>query len=84
MFAIPARSPDLNPIENIFHLIRKELRKEALDFRITQETYAQFCKRVAKKIRSFPVDTINKTIGMYDQIPTVKAVCWPCVMVVYS
>lgn len=62
MFAIPARSPDLNPIENIFHLIRKELRKEALDFRITQETYAQFCKRVAKKIRSFPIDTINKTI----------------------
>ena len=27
---IPARSPDLNPIENVFHLAKKSLENEAL------------------------------------------------------
>ena len=30
-FAIPPRSPDLNPIENIFHLVRRQLRYEAME-----------------------------------------------------
>ena len=29
-FAIPARSPDLSPIENMFHLVRANLQKDAL------------------------------------------------------
>ena len=31
IFAIPARSPDLNPIENIFHLTKRKLQGDALD-----------------------------------------------------
>ena len=34
-FAIPARSPDLNPIENIFHIVKKRLHQDALDQQIT-------------------------------------------------
>ena len=30
MFAIPPRSPDINPIENIFHLVRRQLQDDAL------------------------------------------------------
>ena len=30
MFTIPACLPDLNPIENMFHLIRKKLHEDAL------------------------------------------------------
>ena len=29
LLSIPARSPDVNPIENLFHIIRKELKKQA-------------------------------------------------------
>ena len=30
-FTIPARSLDLNPIENIFHIVKRRLRQDALD-----------------------------------------------------
>ena len=36
MFAIPPRSPNINPIENIFHLVRKQLRDDALTHKITK------------------------------------------------
>ena len=32
---IPARSPDLNPIENLFHLVKKNLENEAIENNIT-------------------------------------------------
>ena len=44
-FSIPPRSPDLNPIENLFHLVSKQLQKDALDMQITRETFAQFSDR---------------------------------------
>lgn len=67
MFAIPPRSPDLNPIENVFHLIREQLRTDALEKQIRRESYDEFCKRVATTINSFPVHTINKTIESMDR-----------------
>ena len=39
---IPARSPDLNPIENICHLIKKKLAKQALNFQIEKESFDEF------------------------------------------
>ena len=59
---IPAESPDVNPIENIFQLLQKKVRKEAFEVHITQESYAQFCNCITKKIKSFPVDVINRSI----------------------
>ena len=41
-FTIPARSPDLNPIENIFPIVKCRLRQDALDQHITQEDFAAF------------------------------------------
>jgi transposase len=32
---IPATSPDLNPIENLFHLVKKSLENEAIANNIT-------------------------------------------------
>ena len=43
---IPARSPDLNPIENIFHIVKVKLEEEALRFKITKETFEAFTERV--------------------------------------
>ena len=39
-FSIPLRSPDLNPIENIFNLVKRKLRLEAMEKNITHESYS--------------------------------------------
>ena len=67
LFKIPARSPDLNPIENFFHSVGKELRKNTRENNITKETYAQFCWRVKKTLMDYPVEGINKTIGSMNR-----------------
>lgn len=62
MFHIPPRSPDLNPIENIFHLVRKSLKEDALSLEIKDESYDEFSKRVANTLLNFPTEIVNKTI----------------------
>jgi hypothetical protein len=46
LHCIPPRSPDLNPIENTFHLIKKNLADEALKLKIEKESFEQFKSRV--------------------------------------
>lgn len=66
LFKIPARSPDLNPIVNIFHLISNQLKRDALDKGIKKENYSQFCSRDKKTCLNFSSETIDKTI---DSMP---------------
>jgi len=61
-FSIPARSPDLNPVENVFHNVKSQLQDDALNKKITHETYSQFCERVKKTLLSYPADIIDRTI----------------------
>ena len=63
MFSIPPRSPDLNPIENTFHLIGKKLKKDALDMKLERESYEQFCRRVRRTVLNFDKHIIDKTIA---------------------
>ena len=63
---IPPRSPDLNPIENMFNNIRNELREEAIQKRITYENFEQFSARVKRTMEKYPLKTINKTIESMD------------------
>ena len=62
LFKIPARSPDLNPIENGFHLIGKKLREDAVSRNLTKETFRQFSKRIIHTVLTFPTNVIDKTI----------------------
>ena len=62
LFKIPARSPDLNPIENVFHLVGKQLRKDAIEKNISKETFQQFCWRIKKNLLSFYPASVSKTI----------------------
>ena len=39
VFKIPARSQDLNPIENIFHLVGKQLKKDAQEKNTTRVSH---------------------------------------------
>ena len=60
---IPARSPDLNPIENIFHLVKKNLEHEAIAKSITSETFKQFSERVLRSFDSLSIDVVDRTIA---------------------
>ena len=42
LFKIPSRSPDLNPIANVFHLVDNQLHKNAMEKHISKETLNSF------------------------------------------
>ena len=67
LFCIPARSPDLNPIENFFHLAGKALRQEAITKQITSETKEEFAARVKGVLLNFPKETIDNIISSMDK-----------------
>ena len=72
VFSIPPRSPDLNPIENLFHLVSKQLEKDALEMEIKYEDLGQFSKRVKDTIMNFPKNTIDKVIeSMKKRVVTI-------------
>ena len=70
--SIPARSPDLNPIENLFNLIAIALKEQCIAQRITHETEEEFEARIVDLMTSFPAEKIDKIIdtmpGRVDMI----------------
>ena len=58
-FSIPARSPDLNPIENLFHLVNNKLKTEALEQNIRKETFEEFSARVKLCIQRYTCIPFN-------------------------
>ena len=65
-FAIPPRSPDMNPIENIFNIAKAGLRREAVTRGLTRETYSEFVNRVEQTLRNIPVNVIDKVIDTME------------------
>ena len=59
---IPARSPDLNPIENIFHNIKRSLREDALKRKIVREDFESFKQRVLSTPLQYDGSVIDRTI----------------------
>ena len=62
MFSIPTRSPDINPIENMFNNVRKKLREDAIEHHIEHESFEEFCNRVKTTPLNFSRDIIDSTI----------------------
>ena len=62
LFKIPARSPDINCIENVFHAMRKAIQKDAITRDIQKESFRQFQARCARIIRNFDSAYIDKVI----------------------
>ena len=67
LFHIPPRSPDINPIENIFNCVKAELKEQAINQQIKKETYRQYCARVKQTLLAFPIETIDRTIAYMDK-----------------
>jgi hypothetical protein len=66
LFSIPMRSPDINIIENLFHSIKRDLRKQAIDRGIVKESKQQLRQRVCKLLAEYPCKKINKLV---DSLP---------------
>lgn len=70
--AIPTRSPDLNPIENIFHLLKRMLQQDAIKKNITFETYEKFSESVMTTFKNLNQNFIDNTIAsMNNRIDTI-------------
>ena len=65
--SIPPRSPDLNPIKNIFHLVRVALRKDALERNINNETIDDFEARIKYQLKNVSLEALNKTISTTEK-----------------
>ena len=69
---IHARSPDLNPIENLFHLINNQLSVDAKEQNMQHETYDQFSKRVKHTLENCSKETIDSVIdSMHNRMKMV-------------
>lgn len=64
---IPARSPDINPIENIFKFAGEKLRQDALEKEITRETFQEFQQRCIDTVKNIPCNYIDKVIESLDK-----------------
>ena len=69
MQAIPARSPDINPIENVFHIAKRDLESDTIKRHVSRESYQEFVKRAQKVITRMSKTTIDNIIAsMYKRM----------------
>ena len=62
LFSIPPRSPDLNPIENLFNQVRRTIKEDSLQKQLEYESRNEFTARVGGLLLSYSVERINKLI----------------------
>ena len=55
LFKVSPHFIDLNPIQNIFHLIAKQLKKNAITQNLDYETYEKFGRRAKTTVMNFPL-----------------------------
>lgn len=67
LLKIPPRSPDLNPIENMFKSVSDNLHDSAIEEQLERESFTQFKQRVKNTIVQFPVAKINNLIESMDR-----------------
>jgi transposase len=67
LFSIPPRSPELNPIENVFSFVKKELRLQVLEHQLERESYEHFSLRVKATLLSTSTLRVNSIIESYGQ-----------------
>lgn len=64
---IPPRSPDLNPIENVFNVVKKQLKDEAIEKDIEVESKEEYEERVLSALYNYPSSKIDRTIGSMEK-----------------
>lgn len=67
LLSIPPRSPDINPIENFFKLVKDRLTKDAITNNITWESFPDFSNRVRETILNMDKAVIDKIIEIMNK-----------------
>ena len=67
LFLTPPRSPELNPIENMFALVKRELCTQAILGLIERESFGKFSSRVKATLYSISKKHINDIIDSYGK-----------------
>ena len=67
LFAMPPRSCDLNPIENIFNLAKRDLKAQAIRKNLTYESFEQFSERVTCTLYGLSTVVIDNIICSMDK-----------------
>ena len=62
LFSIPPRSPDLNPIENLFNQVRRTIKKDSLNQQLLRESKIEFTERVTNLLLNYENERIDKLI----------------------
>ena len=62
LLSITLRSPDLNPIENLFNSVRSDLSQQSLSKNSTRENYYEFQSPVITTFFNWPAESIDKII----------------------
>ena len=61
-YFVSQRDLQTNPIENMFHIVKKQLDAQVRDSQIVRETWEQFKTRVIKTLYNVSVDYVNNII----------------------
>ena len=64
MFSILPRIQDLNPIENIFHLVQIKWERKSLEDNLIKESFKEFIIRVKRTTLGLDIDVVNQTIKL--------------------
>ena len=59
LFSIPPRSPDLEPIENLFNLVRRTIKKDSLNQQLLRESKFEFTERVRNLLLNYDTERID-------------------------
>ena len=71
LLEIPACSPDVDCIENVFNLVKCFLEEEAIALNITKECFEEFKQRVLTAFDSIPVAVIDIILSMNKRIAAI-------------
>ena len=67
LLKIPARSPDLNPIENLFGAVKKTLRAQAVERGLGRESFQEFKTRVVSTLMTVGASLTDRLIASMAQ-----------------
>ena len=79
LFRIPARSPDINIIENMFHTVKRAVNAEAKSRFLYKESEEEFCLRIENTLQNITKQTVNNLINSLpkriDSLIAAKGMC---------
>ena len=69
LFPIPKRRGNLNPIENVFNVVKRELGRQAIRHNITSQTFEEFAQRVESTLYSVRREVVDNIVtSMYERL----------------